>query len=530
MASFQMPERFFAVRPGAPQADWDEQGLRDLIATRLPSDQVIVVSDRQPFSHDRECGQLRVTQPASGLVTAVEPIVRACGGTWVAHGSGNADHEVVDDLDVWHAPPRHGGYRLRRVWMTEAETRGYRNGFANSGLWPLCHMVHVRPTFVERDWSHYREVNRRFADAVVEEARQPDPVVLVQDYHLALVPAMLRNRLPRATVVSFWHIPWTSPEQMGICPWLPDLMAGLLGSDIVGFQTEQHRQNFVATAQRCGMNGIGAPPLLRIGRPHHTLVRDYPISVAWPPTSTSQTQPVDLPSTAALNTPACWALPVGAKLIVGIDRFDYTKGLVERLRAVEHLLTSHPEWLGRLKFVQVAAPSRTALPDYVAFREQVFAEVGRINNRFRTEDWEPIQLLDVHHDKAEVQTLYRAAHLCLVTSLHDGMNLVCKEFVVARDDELGVLVLSEFAGASHELSSALIVNPYHTEQVAEALHQGLVMTADEQRQRMQSLRATVKKHNVYRWAAHMLQDAAHVRDSRLAPQPAKLFSGATVNV
>jgi trehalose-6-phosphate synthase len=525
MATFRMTERMFASRAGAAVAEWDEQALRHWVVTSLASDQVIVVSDRQPFSHDRINGQLRVTQPASGLVTAVEPIVRACAGTWVAHGSGNADQEVVDERDVWHAPAASGSYRLRRVWITDAETRGYRHGFANSGLWPLCHMVHVRPTFVERDWTHYCEVNRRFADAVVEEARQPDPVVLVHDYHLALVPAMLRKRLPRAMIVSFWHIPWTSPEQMGICPWLADVMQGLLGSDIVGFQTEQHRLNFIAAAQRCGMNGTSAPSMVRIGRPHSSLVRDYPISIAWPTRASSL--PVDRQQIAAKVTPRAWELPVGAKLMVGIDRFDYTKGLIERLHAVEHLLTHHPEWCGRLKLVQVAAPTRTVLTDYVVFREQVFAEVRRINDRFRAEGWEPIVLLDVHHGKADVQALYRAADLCLVTSLHDGMNLVSKEFVAARDDEQGVLVLSEFAGAAHELAAALIVNPYHIERVADALHRGLLMSPAEQQQRMQALRATVKKNNVYRWAAHMLQDAAHLRDSRLAHHLPKLLASAS---
>jgi trehalose-6-phosphate synthase len=528
MATFRMPERMLALRSKPCIADWDEQGLRALLATRFASHQVIVVSDRQPFSHVHVGGQVKVTQPASGLVTAVEPIVRACGGTWVAHGSGNADHQAVDAMDVWQAPNANGSYRLRRVWLTAAETRGYRDGFANSGLWPLCHMVHVRPKFLEQDWDHYGSANRRFADAIVEEAHQSDPVVFIHDYHLALVPAMLRKRLPRATIVSFWHIPWTSPEQMSICPWLPDLVGGLLGSDIVGFQTEQHRKNFLATTERCGASVLGRESRAKSDRPLAAVARDYPISVAWPSsTAHGATERLRGPQRAAS---ARWELPVGGKLIVGIDRFDYTKGLVERLHAVEHLLASQPAWLGCLKFVQVAAPSRTDLPDYVVFREQVFAEVSRINSRFAADNWEPIALLDVQHDKAAVLALYRAANVCLVTSLHDGMNLVCKEFVAAREDEQGVLVLSEFAGASHELTAALIVNPYHTAQVAEALHRGLSMSAIEQRERMQSLRATVKNNNVYRWAAHMLMDAADVRDSRVAERPLKLLSSASVAV
>lgn len=491
-------------------APWDERALRRWITTHLGQNQVIVVSDRQPVAHDRVAGSLQMTRPASGLVTAVEPVLRACAGTWIAHGSGAADREVVDASDGWHAPAERGAYRLRRVWLTPAEESGYRHGFANSGLWPLCHLVHVRPVFTEPDWQHYQTVNRRFADAVLSEARQADPIVLIQDYHLALVPAMLRARLPRATILVFWHVPWTPSEQMGICPWLPAVMDGLLGSDIIGFQTDRHRRNFVETAERCGFQAEGAERLQIVGHGgRRTRVRDYPISVAWP--SASGIPDTSLAPAAAVCAEHLGALPAGAKLIVGIDRFDYTKGLVERLRAVEHLLDTHPSWQGRLRFVQVASPSRVALPEYGAFRERVFDEVRRINARFAGVGAAPISLLDAHHDHAEVDALYRAADLCLVTSLHDGMNLVSKEFVAARDDELGVLVLSQFAGAAQELADALIVNPYHTAQVAEAIHRGLTMPLPEQRRRMQALRATVKLRNVHCWAATLLHDAARLR-------------------
>ena len=498
-----------------PSAPWDERALRRWITANLGQNQVIVVSDRQPVAHERVAGVLKMTQPASGLVTAVEPVLRACGGTWIAHGSGAADREVVDASDGWNAPAERGAYRLRRVWLTPDEERGYRHGFSNSGLWPLCHLVHVRPVFTEPDWQHYQTVNQRFADAVSSEARQADPIVLIQDYHLALVPALVRARLPRATIVVFWHVPWTSSEQMGICPWLPAVMDGLLGSDIVGFQTDQHRRNFVETAERCGFPVEDADRLNVVGHDaRRTQVRDYPISVSWPGASSAPAAP---PSAAsAVSTKPLRAWSPGAKLIVGIDRFDYTKGLVERLQAVEHLLDTHPRWQGHLRYVQVASPSRIALPEYRAFRERVFGEVHRINARFAGLGPEPITLLDAHHDHAEVDALYRAADLCLVTSLHDGMNLVSKEFVAARDDELGVLVLSQFAGAAEELGDALIVNPYHTAQVAEAIHRGLTMPRPEQRRRMQALRATVKLRNVHCWAATMLRDAARLRAPAMA--------------
>ncbi len=505
---------------------WDAAALRKLLLSQLPGDQVIVVSNRQPFSHETVNGAVALMQPASGLVTALEPVVRACNGTWIAHGSGDSDLEFVDTSGRCPAPDRDGTYQLRRIWLSDEEQKGYCAGFSNSGLWPLCHMVHVRPVFNQADWQHYRAVNAKFADAVVREARSPNPIVLVQDYHLALVPALVRALLPHATIVSFWHIPWPHPEQMGMCPWLPELLEGLLGSDIMGFQTPQHRHNFTNLARQCGMDvsADGLPAIVQTGHTTQltqltqvTQVRDYPISIAWPTAAES----ASLQSVTACRREAHarWSLPPHGKLILGVDRFDYTKGIMERLHAFEHLLDTQPQWQGAVRFVQVAAPTRTDLKDYADFQSQVRSEVTRINAKFSdtftADGHAPVVLLDSHHDRTSLDTLYRAADVCLVTSLHDGMNLVCKEFVSARDDGRGVLVLSQFAGAVNELASALIVNPYHTAQVADALHQALRMPAAEQQQRMRALRATVKVANVYRWAATMLLDAAALR----APAP-----------
>ena len=494
---------------------WDANRLRSLVAATLGDDQLIVVSNRQPFSHEHHADGVRLTRPAGGMVAALEPVVRGCAGTWVAHGSGSADHVVVDGEDVWQTPPELGAYRLRRLWLSAEEQQGYCDGFANSGLWPLCHMAHVRPSFTERDWQAYRSVNRRFADAVVDEACQSDPVVLIQDYHLALVGQMVRSRLPDATIVSFWHVPWLSPQRMSLCPWLPALVDGLLGSDIVGFQTPEHRRNFLACASP---GGVEAHPADSPGTAHpgrRSLVRDYPISIAWP-TAAEKAEWPDI-AEARRHAAQRFDLPDDGRLIVGIDRFDYTKGLLERLRAVEQLLASSPGWRGRLRFVQVAAPTRTSVAEYGGFRVQVMAAAERINRRFAADGPPPVRLLDVHHDPAEVTALYRAADLCLVTSLHDGMNLVCKEFIAARDDEQGVVVLSRYACAAHELSQALVVDPHHTFEVAEALDRALSMPADEQRRRMRSLRATVEERNVYHWAASLLLDAGALRRAWRAP-------------
>jgi trehalose 6-phosphate synthase len=491
------------------ESHWNPERLRALLRTQLRGDQVIVVSNREPYIHERIPGGVVVKRPASGLVTAVEPVMRACSGTWIAHGSGSADADVVDAADRVEVPPNRGEYLLRRVWLTPQEERGYYYGLANEGLWPLCHVAHVRPVFRESDWQTYREVNRRFADAVVAEARSEDPIVLVQDYHFALLPALVRERLPRATILTFWHIPWPNPESFGICPWRAEILQGMLGSTILGFHTRFHCKNFIETVDRFLEARIEHEHSTVTFQEKETLVESYPISIEWPSTETAA---------AWLSPQACrravaarLGLPDGVRLAVGVDRFDYTKGILERLHAVERLLEKHPDWIGRFCFVQVAAPTRAALDEYRSFQERIGRVAERINTRFGTPSYQPVHLLAEHHEAEAVNELFRAADVCVVTSLHDGMNLVCKEFVAARDDEQGVLILSRFAGAAREMSEALIVNPYHVEDCADALQRALTMPPAEQRERMASLRHTVRESNVFRWAGRMLGAAGRLR-------------------
>lgn len=496
-------------RSQGPEAEWTADRLRTLLRTQLSGDQVIVVSNREPYIHERTPDGLIVKRPASGLVTAVEPVMRACSGTWVAHGSGTADREVVDAADRVLVPPGHGEYWLRRVWLTTEEEQGYYYGFANEGLWPLCHVAHVRPVFRESDWEAYKLVNQRFADAVVAEARGEDPVVLVQDYHFALLPAMIREKLPQATILTFWHIPWPNPESFGICPWRREILQGMLGSTILGFHTRFHCKNFTETVDRCLEARIEHEHSIIAYREKETLVESYPISIEWPAQEqVDRWGPVTQCRERVIER---LGLPGDVCLAVGVDRFDYTKGILERLNAVERLLEKWPGWIGRFVFVQVAAPTRGSLDEYRNFQEHVHRVADRINKRFERPGYRPVHLLARHHEPDAVMELFRAADICVVTSLHDGMNLVCKEFVAARDDLQGVLVLSRFAGAARELPEALIVNPYHVEETADALHRAATMPPGEQRERMASLRSTVHEFNVFRWAGRMLADAGRWR-------------------
>jgi trehalose 6-phosphate synthase len=487
---------------------WTPEKLRALLHEELAGDEVIVVSNREPYLHMHTRNGIEVRRPASGLVTAVEPVMRACSGTWIAHGSGTADRESVDRNDRVPVPPEHPSYTLRRVWLTKEEEEGYYYGFANEGLWPLCHIAHVRPVFRSSDWEEYEKINQRFADAVVKEARTDDPVVLVQDYHFALLPRMVREALPKATIITFWHIPWPNPESFGICPWREEILEGLLGSTILGFHTQFHCKNFLETVDRYLEARIEHETSTISYGGKLTQVEHYPISIAWPEANGSD-QPDISECRASIRREL--GLPEDQLLGIGVDRLDYTKGIIERFQAVERMLEQHPALIGKFTMVQIAAPSRSSLDEYQNFEARVRALVQRVNKRFSNGTYEPIVLKVEHHNADQVNRYYRAADACLVTSLHDGMNLVAKEFIAARDDERGALILSQFTGAARELHEALIVNPYHIEQGAEALYRALTMPEVEQRERMRSMRSLVKDFNIYRWAGRMLLDAARLR-------------------
>jgi trehalose-6-phosphate synthase len=498
------------------QISWTPENLRAILREDLKGDEILIVSNREPYLHMRKNGRVEVQRPASGLVTAMEPVMRACSGTWIAHGSGSADRETVDAQDRVAVPPDRPAYRIRRVWLTKEEEAGYYYGFANEGLWPLCHIAHTRPVFRASDWEHYRAVNQRFAQAVVQESRTANPIVLVQDYHFALLPRMIRERLPQATIIAFWHIPWPNPEAFGICPWRSELLEGLLGSSIVGFHTQVHCNNFFDTVDRTLEARVDRETSSIHYGGNPTEVRRYPISIEWPPVPLASQPPV--PECRA-SVRAALGLGAEVSLGIGVDRLDYTKGILERFAAVERLFELEPRWIGRFAFIQIAAPSRSSIDEYQSLDARVRAAATRINDRYGSPGYQPIVLKIEHQDPDKVYTYYRASDVCCVSSLHDGMNLVAKEFVAARDDERGVLVLSQFTGAARELSEALIVNPYDTEQCAAALLAALTMPPDEQRYRMRSMRSLIQEFNVYRWAGRMLLDAARMRNQRRVAGP-----------
>jgi trehalose 6-phosphate synthase len=498
------------------ESQWTKDRLRIFVQGRLGESRLVVVSNREPYEHFHRPSGIEWSVPASGLVTAQEPILRACAGTWIAQATGDADRETSDRNGCLQVPPDHPEYTLRRVWLTKDEVQGFYLGFANEGLWPLCHIAHTRPTFRAEDWKQYEAVNRKFAAAVLREIRgEQDPVVLVQDYHFALMPKLIKKARPDARVAIFWHIPWPNPEAFGICPWQRELLEGLLGADLVGFHIQAHCNNFLETVDRVLESRIEWDRNSVVRHGHLTAVRRFPISVAMDPEQSSSASTSSelqyLERAELLAKHGVRAAFMG----IGVDRVDYTKGLLERFRGLERFFEKYPAYRGEFTFVQIGAPSRSEIRRYHDFMEEVEQEAERINGRFQTSEWRPIVLLTRHHTREEILPYYRTADLCMVTSLHDGMNLVAKEYVATRTDGHGVLILSRFTGASHELVDALVVNPYDTEEVANAIHRALEMPPEKSRLRMSRMRAVVKEHNIYRWAGNLIAELCEIRTSAI---------------
>jgi alpha,alpha-trehalose-phosphate synthase [UDP-forming] len=495
----------------AAESVWTADRLSVQVRSRLDGSRLFVISNRQPYMHQRNGKAVEIIVPASGLVTALEPILIACDGTWIAHGNGSADQESVDQHDRLRVPPDDPRYALRRIWLSKEEEEGYYYGFANEGLWPLCHIAHTRPTFRAADWQHYQNVNRKFADALLEEIEDvPSPVVLAQDYHFALLPRMIKEKRPDARVAIFWHIPWPNPEAFRICPWQGQLVDGLLGADLVGFHVQSHCNNFLRTADQVVESRVDWEHFSILRQDHRTMVHPFPISVDFADDKAAGSAnhgSIYLERVALLRNLGTEATFMG----IGVDRVDYTKGIRERFLAIERFLEKYPSYQGKFTFVQIGAPSRTHIKRYHDLFAEVELEAERINWRFQSGKWKPIVFLKRQHSHAEIAPYYRAADLCLVTSLHDGMNLVAKEFLVSRPDERGVLILSQFTGAARELRDALLINPYDIDQTAEAIRVALEMEPEEKQLRMQRMRKTVREHNIYRWAANLIAELCEVR-------------------
>lgn len=488
---------------------WTEEKLRNLIHAKLGDNALYVVSNREPYMHmhDPTTGEIKCIIPAGGVVTAIHPMLSACGGTWIAHGGGNADKKFVNSKDKLGVPPDDIRYILKRIWLSKEEEEGYYYGFSNEGLWPLCHNTHTRPIFREQDWLMYKKVNRKFADAIIEELPVNNPFIFIQDYHFTLLGKYIKEKRPDATIALFWHIPWPNPEAFSICPYQKEILDGLLGCDLIGFHVQNHCNNFLDTANRLIESRVDTEKysVMRFGK--ETFIRPFPISID----SSGSAKTYD-PDIITEVEKLRKEFDLNNKIIgVGVDRIDYTKGIVERLLAIDRFLEKYLEYKNKFVFIQLGSPSRTHIKRYHELISEIDELVEKINWKYLTGNWKPIIYLKKHFSHEEIEPFYALADMCIVSSLHDGMNLVAKEYIHAKKDLSGCLLLSQFTGAARELTDAILINPYSAEEFADSIKYAIKLSDEEKKQKMKNMRSIITNNNVYRWAASIISELTTIK-------------------
>lgn len=483
---------------------WTKEALKKVIEERLGDYLLIVVSNREPYIHTHKKSKVTCMRSAGGVVTALDPVMKACNGLWIAHGSGDADKKTVDKNDRVQVPPDDPKYTLHRVWLTKEEEDGYYYGFSNEALWPLSHISYTRPKFEENDWRMYEKVNKKFADAILKEAGGKKAFVWIQDYHMALLPKFLKEAAGHNIITAhFWHIPWPNPEVFRICPKRIEILEGLLANDLLGFHLRYHCENFLSTVEKEMEARIDRERFSIIKGGHETIIRPFPIGVDY--------EYVERLSESNEVKEYMQSLKEEFLLdydfiMLGLDRIDYTKGILERLRAIDRFLEKYPEYKGKFVLIQMGRISRLHIPAYKNLNDEINALVEEINWKHSYEGWAPVLFVRRHMDYPAVIAFCKLANICIVSPLHDGMNLVAKEYVSTRTDGSGVLVLSQFTGSSRELHDAVMINPYDTEDFSEKLKEAITMDKKEAKQRMKKMRTQVANNNIYRWAGKVLSE------------------------
>jgi len=480
-----------------------KEDLQEFVHEKMGDYLFVVVSNRQPYEHVYKKGKIECQRPSGGVITALDPVMQACHGLWIAASSGEADHRVTDRFNKIAVPVENPAYTLKRVWLNKQEEEGFYYGYSNDALWPLCHTAFQRPIFKQEDWQHYVNVNQKFATAVMEEVGTAKAFIWIQDYHFCLLPKILKEMaLPNQLIIAhFWHIPWPSYESFRICPQKDEILEGMLANDMIGFHTHYHCNNFLEVVERQMECKIDRERFSVIRKDHETLVRPYPISVDFEEIN----QKVQTDDFERIKDDLIEEFQLGnCQILMGVDRIDYTKGIPERLNAIDCLLENHPELKEKIVFLQVGVLSRIHIAKYKFLNDEINSLVEKINWKYSTEDWNPVILMRGNIPSSKLFALYRMAQVCIVSALHDGMNLVAKEYVSAHSDEDGVLVLSQFAGSARELTEAVFINPYDCEQFSGSIYQALMMPEEERHRRMAKMRQTVHENNIFRWAGKFI--------------------------
>ena len=483
---------------------WTKQDLEKLVKERMADYHFVIVSNRQPYVHTLKKGKVQCQRGVGGVISALDPVMQACGGTWVAASSGDADRQVSDKdgrLKVPEADPR---YTLKRIWLSKEEALGYYYGYSNEVLWPLCHMAFQRPTFRHEDWEMYKHVNQKFAQSVLEEIGNKKAFIWIQDYHLCLLPKYLKEMAPGQTIIAhFWHIPWPNYEAFRICPQRQEILEGLLANDLLGFHIRYHCNNFLDVVDREIESKIDRERFSVTKNEHETLIRPYPIGVD----IEGITKAAESDTVKELVKALREDYKLGdLKVLVGLDRIDYTKGIPEKMWAIDTLLQKYPQLKERIVFFQVGVVNRLHIKSYKLLNDEINDIVEEVNWRHSTGSWKPIIFFREQFSFHHVLALYRMADLAIVGSLHDGMNLVAKEFVASRSDEKGMIVLSQFTGAARELTEAVLVNPFNREEFSEGIYKALMMPLEERKKRMNKMRENLKAFNIFRWAGKIISE------------------------
>ncbi|MBD3427125.1 MAG: trehalose-6-phosphate synthase [Candidatus Omnitrophica bacterium] len=478
------------------------------IKNALAGRKLIIASNREPYVHEKRGGGIECSKTVSGLSIALDPVMRAVGGTWIAWGAGDADRRTVDENNIVKVPPGSEEYSLKRLWYTDEERDDFYYGYSNQALWPLCHIAYEKPLFLKKHWAAYKKINKRFADAVIEESRGEDVVIWIQDYHLCLLPLYVKKELPNAVIAMMWHIPWPNAEVFRVCPQKHQILSGMLACDILGFHIYYHCLNFIQTVELHMEAKISHEESSISYKGHKTLVKNFPISVDFEGMSEdAETEKVSGAMESILN-----GIKAGSSILaVSVDRIDYTKGILERFSAIDRFFQLEPGYIGKIVFYQLGALSRAKIPSYKRLIEESKRRADELNEKYGREDWKPVVLNYEGLNYAQHLALYRCADLCIVSSLHDGMNLVAKEYVASRTDESGVLVLSRFTGSAREFAKgAVLFNPYDFDAAAKAIKKAVQMTQEEKEKRMKYMRSAINNRNIYRWAEKFITRLSRV--------------------
>lgn len=458
------------------------------------TERLVVVANAEPYQHVHSEGEIKQEELAGGLTTGLNPMMKNSDNLWIAWGRGEADFEVTDDESKVVVPNDEIGYTLKRLEFSREEINGFYYGFSNSTLWPICHSFPHKANLGKENWEVYRKVNKRFAESALEELR-PGDKIWVQDYQLALVPQMIRQEKPDAKIGLFWHIPWPPWETFGIIPWKRELVEGMLGADFIGFHTSWLVHNFLDTVFKLGGAANRNENIARLDS-DRAIVKDIPLGID---TDFFKSTPERKEEAQRLKENFA-----SRKLVLGVDRLDYTKGIDRRIEAISTFFKKYPQYKDEVSFIERISPSRSKVKEYQQMREKIEQGIAEINGELRGEEWVPIRYFYQHLPQEQLIPYYLAADVGLLTPLIDGMNLVAKEYVATRDK--GMLILSEFAGAAETLGEAIQVNPYNSERVADALHEALTTPVEDQKRKFDKMKRKLNRMDVHWWRDRFLEE------------------------